>query len=93
MTGTLTLPARLDLVNTRPLADDILARAGGDLIIDAGGVGHLGALAAQVLLAAARDWKSAGHRLTIAPRSAAFDEALAVLGLGDHLGTGAGEWA
>lgn len=84
----MTLPARLDLTQARPLCAGVAAHSGGDLTLDAGGVDHLGALAAQVLLAAVQDWARAGHRLVIAPRSAAFDDALAAMGLADRLGMG-----
>lgn len=86
--AVVTLGARLDLTQARPLTDAILACAGGDLTLDAGGVDHLGALPAQVLLAAAQDWARAGHQLTIAPRSAAFEDSLAAMGLSDRFDIG-----
>ena len=91
MTAVMTLAARLDLTQARPLADEIVAREGGDLTLDAGAVDHLGALSAQVLLAAAQAWARTGHRLTIAPRSAAFDDALAAMGLAGRLAMGTDE--
>ena len=60
----------------RTLARDLLARAGCDLTLDAGRVGHLGALALQLLIAAARRWRADGVRLAIEPRSPSFDDAL-----------------
>ena len=81
MTAVLTLDARLDLSAVRPLAQRIGACDGADLSLDAGGVTHLGALAAQLLVAARQRWASAGLRLEVGPRSPAFDEAVAVMGL------------
>ena len=88
MTASVSLAARLDLTQARPLAESILAHAGQDLTIDAGAVEHLGALPAQVLLAAAQDWERSGNSRTIAPRSGAFDDALAAMGLADRLAMG-----
>lgn len=78
----LTLPPRLDLPAARPLADDLRARDGRPLDIDAGEVSHLGGLCLQVLLAAAQSWRKAGQPLRLTRRSPAFDEALALCGLG-----------
>jgi len=78
---TLPLAARLDLTQVEALAADLRAHAGDDLVLDATATAHLGALGAQLLAAAALSWRRAGCRLTIAPRSEAFDEALALFGL------------
>ncbi len=78
----LSLAARLDLPAAGPLAAAVSARGGKDLTLDAGGVCHLGGLGLQVLLASARQWRETGHVLRIAPRSAAFDEALGLFGVG-----------
>lgn len=78
---TLPLAARLDLTQVETLAADLRAHAGDDLVLDAGATTHLGALGLQVLAAAALGWRRAGYRLTIAPRSEAFDEALALFGV------------
>lgn len=80
--GPLILAERLDLTAAAPLAEAIRARRdGGPLRLDAGAVDHLGGLCLQVLLAAAADWRARGPGWTIAPRSAAFDRALAVFGI------------
>lgn len=77
----LALGHRLDLSAATPLAAELQARHGQSLEIDASGVQHLGGLCLQVLLAAAASWRAAGQSLVIAPRSPAFDEALATFGL------------
>lgn len=85
MTTVLVLPERLDLPAARPLVMDILDHAGGDLTLDAGGVEHLGGLGLQVLLGAARKWRTDGAVLRVNPRSQSFDAALAVFGLDDAI--------
>jgi chemotaxis protein CheX len=81
MTAPFVLPARLDLSAAAPLRDALVGRRGGDLELDAGAVAHLGGLCVQLLLAAAVSWRAAGHSLTLASRSQAFDEALSLFGL------------
>lgn len=89
--GPLTLGSRLDLSTVGALAAQIGERRGTDLTIDAGGVDHLGALGAQLLLAARHQWDADGQRLGITPRSAAFDAALAALGLSEQFLAGAAQ--
>lgn len=84
MTAAVTLAARLDLASVAGLAAELDRHAGGDLVIDAGRVDHLGALPAQLLLAARQQWAADGQKLVIDPRSPAFDQALAVMGLTAH---------
>lgn len=84
MTATVTLAPRLDLTTVQPLVSEITGCAGTDLVVDAGHVEHLGALAAQVLLAADRQWQANGHRLVVGPRSPSFEDALAAMGLAGH---------
>lgn len=81
MTATLTLPARLDLTAARGLSADLRARADAALIIDASAVEVLGGLCLQLLLAGRQTWARAGLPLTLGPRSAAFDRALAQFGV------------
>ena len=81
MSAPLLLAARLDLGAARPLHAALLARRGADLVLDAGQVSHFGTLGLQLLLAAARSWRRDGHRLAVAPRSPAFDEALLTFGV------------
>lgn len=78
---TLALAARLDLTQVEALAADLRAHAGDDLVLNAAATTHLGALGLQVLSAAAYSWRRAGLRLTITPRSEAFDEALVLFGV------------
>ncbi len=81
MTAPIALAARLDLPAAGPLAEEIRARAGTDLEIDAGAVSHLGGLCLQVLIAAAAAWREAGNALSISAMSEDFTAALAVFGL------------
>lgn len=80
--STLALTSRVDLSQVGPLAADLRACQGEDLVIDASAVTHLGALGLQLLASAARSWRSAGYELSITPRSNAFDDALAQMGVG-----------
>jgi chemotaxis protein CheX len=79
--STIALTPRLDLSQATPLAQELRNHAGADLVLDASAVTHLGGLAVQVLAAAAQSARTAGHSLTITPRSDYFDDALAVFGL------------
>lgn len=81
MSGVVTLPPRLDLASVAQVAGEIMAARGAPLRLDASRVTHLGALGAQLLLAAARDWHESGQGLSIAPCSPAVDDALDCLGL------------
>ncbi|MDD8024239.1 MAG: STAS domain-containing protein [Paracoccaceae bacterium] len=78
----LALAPRLDLSHVAELAEILRGQTGGDLVLDAGAVSHLGGLGLQLLAAAAKTWRAQGHSLTIHPRSAAFDEALDTFGVG-----------
>ena len=94
MAATLVLDPVLDLKAAEPLKAALLERQGQALSLDASGVQRLGGLCLQLLLAARRSWTEAGQALAIAPRSAAFDEALALFGASgrfdqDGLGEGA----
>ncbi|MFD1881473.1 STAS domain-containing protein [Paracoccus pacificus] len=84
MTHILHLPARLDLPAARPLAAQIRAAMDDDLSLNAAGVEHLGAICLQTLLGAAQAFAARGLVLTIAPRSAAFEDALARFGATAH---------
>lgn len=81
MTGTVTLPARLDLTAVGGLAGEIKQHAGQPLTIDATAVETLGGLCLQLLLASAAQWKREGQELMIPMRSDAFDDALSLLGV------------
>jgi len=81
MSGTpLELEARLDLRAAAPLAGAIIARRGDDLALDASHVEHLGALALQVIRAAARTWAADGHVLTLEGASVALADQLSLMG-------------
>ncbi len=79
-TTRLDLARRLDLPAVGPLRRDILARRGGDLALDAAEVDHLGALALQVIRAAARTWCDDGHALSMQNASDTLSDQLALLG-------------
>lgn len=81
MSATVVLPRRLDLPAARPLARSLMEMAGQNLRIDAEGVGFLGGLCLQVLLAAGIEWRQSGKSLSIEPRSPEFDLALRQFGL------------
>ena len=76
----LILPARLDLAAATPLAVALEERAGHDLTLDAGEVGHIGAMGLQLLRAAAQSWAAAGHRLELVNLTAEAADQLALLG-------------
>jgi chemotaxis protein CheX len=76
-----TLDRRLDLTAAGPLRARFLALRGKAVRVDAGEVALLGGLCLQILLAAAAAWRDDGRPLRIAPRSAAFDAALASFAL------------
>ncbi len=81
MSTAVSLSPRIDLSAVKDLHAAVLARRGGDLVLDAGHVTHLGALGVQLLLAATQSWRRDGHALTITPRSPAFDDALRLFGI------------
>jgi len=76
----LILAPVLDLNAAAPLRATLLEHRGEPLSLDASHVQRLGGLCLQVLLSAARTWADDGRIFEIAPRSAAFDEALALFG-------------
>ncbi len=78
--SVLALPVRLDLSSVTDLSKSIKAHLGADLTLDAGNVSHLGGLGLQLLASAAASFRAQGNSLTLAPRSEAFDEALALFG-------------
>lgn len=81
LADALTLDRRLDLTAAAGLQRALLAHDTLHLSLNAGAVGHLGALCLQLLLAAADDRRKRGGSLTLAARSAAFDAALASFGV------------
>jgi anti-anti-sigma regulatory factor len=66
MSARIALPERLDLPAAGPLAEELRAARGRDLILDASATTHLGTPGLQVLLSAALSWSEDGHALSIA---------------------------
>jgi chemotaxis protein CheX len=90
-TGALALPATLDMQAAAPLKAMLLARMGGDVMLDASAVERLGAQCLQILLAARRSWDAAGRNFEIAMMSDGFSAALAGFGVAaSQLNTGNG---
>ncbi len=79
--NVIELPENMDLPAAAPLAEAFLKRVGEPMAVDASRVNRLGAACLQVLLAAARTWKSEGDALTLKDPSARFLEDLNLLGL------------
>jgi chemotaxis protein CheX len=75
------LPENLDMPAAAPLTEAFLKRVGEPLAVDASRVQRLGASCLQVLLAAARTWKTEGDKLTLVNASPRFLEDLNLLGL------------
>ncbi|MDO5644005.1 MAG: STAS domain-containing protein [Paracoccus sp. (in: a-proteobacteria)] len=80
----LTLGERLDLVAARPLARDIAAIT-GDIRLDASGVGFLGGLCLQLLLAASQQAARMGRGFAVVDASQEFNDALALFGVAPEL--------
>ena len=66
MTSRHKLEDRLDSTAAGPLAGELRALAGADLVLDASGVTHLGTPGVQVLLSAAASWRTSGAVLASA---------------------------
>lgn len=77
----LDLPERLDLAAADELAEALEHLCDSPLEVDASGVSQLGALCAQVLLAARLQWQSDRVTFRLVSPSPAFRDGLAVLGL------------
>ena len=76
----LRLAPKLDQKAAIALAEDLRARRGADLGLDAGDTTHVGTLAVQVILAAARSWSGDGHALRLVNVSDACVDQLSLLG-------------
>ena len=63
--ASVELAPRLDLRAVGPLRSEILSHRGADLALDAATVEHLGALALEVIRAAAQTWARDGHELRV----------------------------
>lgn len=77
------LQETLDLPAAMPLAAALLARRGGDVVIDASAAQRMGAQCLQVLLSARATWAEDGHAFRITGASPEFAEASALLGAAD----------
>lgn len=81
MTEHFILPVRLDSSAAPGLVAALRDRAGRPLILDAGRVEVIGALALEVIIAGGRQWEADGKSLTISQPSARFTAACQALGL------------
>jgi len=77
----LKLPETMDVARARTLFDDLFRRRGTPLTIDASRVEKASALAVEVMVASARQWRSDGISFAIAPMSDAMLETCGGLGL------------
>ncbi|MET0638750.1 MAG: STAS domain-containing protein [Hyphomicrobium sp.] len=75
------LPESLDTTSAFGLREAILARRGNPLIVDAGQVRRTGMQAVQVLIAAARTWRSDGHDYLVTNATDEFLDTIALVGL------------
>lgn len=82
--GPIDLPERLDFAACETLAQDFEARRGSVLLLQAGQVGFLGALAAEILLRARQDWQDDGAGFHVVAPSPAFLKGLDLLGIPRH---------
>jgi chemotaxis protein CheX len=79
-TSHLRLARKLDQNATIALIEDLRARRGSDLGLDASDTTHIGSLALQTIVAAAASWARDGHRLTLVNASDACVDQLSLLG-------------
>ncbi|MEC7760574.1 MAG: STAS domain-containing protein [Pseudomonadota bacterium] len=80
MSATISLQPKLDLRAAGPLRDDLLAKAGEDVVLDAASVTQVGSLAIQVIRSAARSWAEAGKSLRFENASTDVCDQLSLLG-------------
>lgn len=81
MLAALMLPDCLDSAATPDLKDMFMARRGNAIIIDASQVRRVGVQSLQVLVAAARTWRSEGLDFRLENPSAELIETIALVGL------------
>ncbi|MFT3732411.1 MAG: STAS domain-containing protein [Hyphomicrobium sp.] len=68
------------------IKDQLLARRGSPLVVDAGQVRRTGMQALQLLIAAARSWQADGQEYVVANPTSEFLDTLALVGLSrEHL--------
>jgi chemotaxis protein CheX len=77
----LVLPELLDLKAAAPLASAFLEKRGTEIVVDASRVDKLGGQCLQVLLSACLTWKADELSFEVVEASAAFGEALELLGI------------
>lgn len=75
------LPERLDMSTAADLHSALMTRLGEPLVLEAGAVRTMGALALQVLLAAARSWRANDRALRLESPSPQFLDSLSMAGL------------
>lgn len=75
------LPDRLDHAACEKLADGFAERRGQAVLIHAGAVTFLGAMAAEILLRAHAEWRASGTGFALRSPSQGFLESLAQLGI------------
>ncbi len=80
-TWRVRLASTLDMAAARPLAQELLAARGADVVIDASEVRHLGAQCLQVLTSAARTWQADRAGFAVVDPSDAFTGGTRLLGL------------
>lgn len=79
-TVRLQLSAKLDQKAAIALADELRELRGSDLCLDAQATTHIGTLAIQTFIAAARSWADDGHSLKLINVSDACVDQLSLLG-------------
>lgn len=89
MANRLVLDEKLDTSSAGKLRDDLVAADGQDLVLDARGVEHIGALCAEVLMSVRHIWAQNGTSITIENASSQLIENLSGMGLSlDDIATG-----
>lgn len=78
---TYTLSEILDLKAALPLAENLLAQRGSDLMIDASQVERLGAQSLQILLSAIATWHADGGSIEFVNPSESFVQHLSLFGI------------
>ena len=78
--ASVVLAPVLDLKAAAPLADELIALRGSDLVIDGSGVQRVGAQCLQVLLAARRTWAADRAAFTIVAASEHLEATATLLG-------------
>lgn len=92
MSDAVTLGERLDYSSITPLVDKLSTYEGDKLVIDAGGVKHLGALALQVILTSVKSRAEAGKETVFQSASDACVDQLALFGFSPETLTNPEAW-